>query len=313
MAEKKTYAEKSEGCAHYRERLPRWFLQPVRSNGDMREVEALLKNYQLHTVCQSAKCPNRMECFSRRTATFMIMGDICTRHCSFCGVKKGKPFPLDPLEPVRVAEVSKKLNLEHVVVTSVTRDDLADGGAAHFGETVRAIKGVNSGASVEVLIPDFKGREESILEVISAGPEVLNHNIETVERLYPMVRSEAAYRRSLEVLETAKRVNPQLITKSGVMVGLGEEWEDLTAAFEDLAKVGCDILTLGQYLRPSQENLEVERFYKPAEFARLEKLAREAGIKEVVAAPLVRSSYRAKESMERITGKVTFDAKRRER
>ncbi len=301
MAETEVYTEREKRHAHYRERLPRWFLQPVRSGGEMREVEGLLRDFRLNTVCQSAKCPNRMECFSRKTATFMILGDVCTRHCAFCGVRKGNPLPVDPHEPRRVAEVSKRLNLRHVVVTSVTRDDLDDGGATHFSETIKAIRNVNPEASVEVLIPDFKGREDDILEVVHAGPEVLNHNLETVERLYPRVRREAVYRRSLEVLRIAKRFNPRLITKSGLMVGLGEGLEDLVSTFGDLAEVGCDILTVGQYLRPSSENLEVERFYRPVDFARLEELARRAGIKEVVAAPLVRSSYRAKESMECIT------------
>lgn len=282
-------------------RLPRWFLQPVRSGGNMREVEELLKRYELNTVCESARCPNRMECFARGTATFMIMGDRCTRGCVFCGVKKGEPLPLDEGEPQRVAEVAKRLELEHVVVTSVTRDDLDDGGAGHFAATIRAVHEALPEASVEVLVPDFQGSEESLATVVQACPNVFNHNLETVRRLYRKVRPQAEYQRSLRLLRLAKELNSDLVSKSGLMVGLGEKREELEAAFFDLARAGCDILTLGQYLRPRASCLEVERFWEPREFAELEDIARGCGLREVVSAPLVRSSYRAKESMQRIT------------
>lgn len=282
-------------------RLPRWFLQPVRSGGNMREVEELLKRYELHTVCESARCPNRMECFSRGTATFMIMGDRCTRGCAFCGVEKGEPLPLEPEEPARVAEVARRLGLDHVVVTSVTRDDLPGGGAGHFAATIRAVRESLPEAGIEVLVPDFEGSDESLSTVAEAEPNVLNHNLETVRKLYRRVRPEADYLRSLRLLRVAKELHPGLVTKSGLMVGLGERREQLEEAFLDLAQAGCDILTLGQYLRPHPGCLEVERFWEPREFEELEDIARSCGLREVVSAPLVRSSYRARESMQRIT------------
>lgn len=282
-------------------RLPRWFLQPVRSGGNMREVEELLERYELNTVCESARCPNRMECYARGTATFMIMGDHCTRGCVFCAVEKGDPLPLDEGEPERVAEVAKRLELEHVVVTSVTRDDLKDGGAGHFAATIIAVRKVMPEASIEVLVPDFQGSEESLAEVVEARPNVFNHNLETVKRLYRKVRPQAEYLRSLRLLRLAKELHSGLVTKSGLMVGLGEKREELEVAFFDLARAGCDILTLGQYLRPRASCLDVERFWEPREFAELEDIARSCGLREVVSAPLVRSSYRAKESMQRIT------------
>jgi lipoyl synthase len=282
-------------------RLPRWFLQPVRSGGNMREVEELLKRYELHTVCESARCPNRMECFSRGTATFMIMGDRCTRNCAFCGVEKGEPLPLEPGEPARLAEVARRLGLDHVVVTSVTRDDLSDGGAEHFSATIKAVRGALPEAGIEVLVPDFQGSDASLATVVEAGPNVFNHNLETVRRLYRRVRPDADYRRSLRMLRVAKELHPGLVTKSGLMVGLGERAGELEEAFLDLAQSGCDILTLGQYLRPHAGCAEVERFPEPREFEELEDIARGCGLREVVSAPLVRSSYRARESMQRIT------------
>ncbi len=267
----------------------------------MREVENLLERYELHTVCESARCPNRMECFARGTATFMIMGDRCTRNCAFCGVEKGEPSPLDAGEPGRLAEVARRLELEHVVVTSVTRDDLEDGGAGHFAAVIRAVRETRPEASVEVLVPDFGGREKSLAEVVQARPNVFNHNLETVRRLYRKVRPEADYLRSLRLLRMAKEHQAGLVTKTGIMLGLGERREELEAAFLDVAQAGCDILTLGQYLRPRRGCLEVERFVEPGEFAELEDIARGCGLREVVSSPLVRSSYRARESMQRIT------------
>ncbi len=231
----------------------------------------------------------------------MIMGDHCTRGCGFCGVEQGDPLPLDQGEAERVAEVAKRLELEHVVVTSVTRDDLADGGAGHFAATIRAVRKALPEASLEVLVPDFQGNEKSLAVVVEALPNVFNHNLETVRRLYRRVRPQAEYQRSLRLLRQAKEFHSGLVTKSGLMVGLGEKREELEAAFFDLAQAGCDVLTLGQYLRPRASCLEVERYWEPREFAELEDIARGCGIREVVSAPLVRSSYRAKESMQRIT------------
>jgi len=297
---------------HYRTRMPRWFHRPVLAGGDLREVEGLLRDLRLNTVCRSAKCPNRMECFSRRTATFMILGGTCTRDCSFCGVPKGVPDPLDPEEPVRVATAAAALGLSHVVVTSVTRDDLPDGGAAHFAATVRELRERLPEATVEVLVPDFRGRLQSLETVLRERPEVLNHNLETVEELYPRVRPRADYRRSLRLLEATRERCPEVRTKSGLMVGLGETREQLRRLFRDLAAVGCDMLTIGQYLRPGREQLEVERFLSPEEFAELKGEAEEAGIPVVVSAPLVRSSYRARELMEDIgkDGRKVVDRKR---
>ncbi|MBC7252400.1 MAG: lipoyl synthase [Actinobacteria bacterium] len=284
----------------YGTRMPRWFHRPVLAGRDLREVEGLLRDLRLNTVCRSAKCPNRMECFSRRTATFMILGGTCTRDCSFCGVPKGVPDPLDPGEPERVATAAAALGLSHVVVTSVTRDDLPDGGAAHFAATIRELRERLPEATVEVLVPDFRGRLRSLETVLRERPEVLNHNLETVEELYPRVRPRADYRLSLRLLEAARERCPEVRTKSGLMVGLGETRKQLRRLFRDLAAVGCDMLTIGQYLRPGREQLEVERFLSPEEFAELKAEAEEAGIPVVASAPLVRSSYRARELMEDI-------------
>ncbi len=282
-------------------RLPRWFLQPVRSGGSMRAVEGLIERYGLHTVCESARCPNRMECFARGTATFMVMGDRCTRGCAFCGVDKGVPLPLDPEEPARLAEAARLMGLDHVVVTSVTRDDLPDGGAGHFAEVIQAVRAELPEAGIEVLVPDFRGDHASLAAVVEAGPDVLNHNLETVRRLYRRVRPQADYLRSLRLLRAAKGLRPGLITKSGLMVGLGEEGRELEEAFLDLARAGCDILTLGQYLKPRAGCAEVESFPEPREFERMREVARGCGLREVVSAPLARSSYRAGESMRRIS------------
>jgi len=281
--------------SHYDVRMPRWLHRPIRVGRDMREVEAILEGMRLNTVCRSAKCPNRMECFSNRTATFMILGGTCTRNCAFCGVPKGTPEPVDAEEPQRVARAAEAMGLEHVVITSVTRDDLEDGGASLFAAAVREVKGRLPGATVEVLTPDFRGSTEALRTVLEAGPEVFNHNLETVEGLYRRVRPGADYARSLRLLEAARETRPSVLTKSGIMVGLGETREQLRRAFRDLAGVGCDMLTIGQYLRPGREQLRVERFLPPREFRELEEEAREAGISLVASAPFVRSSYRARE------------------
>jgi lipoic acid synthetase len=284
---------------HYDGRLPRWLHQPIRAGKDLYEVNGVLRRQELHTVCEQAKCPNRMECFSRRTATFMLLGDCCTRNCAFCSVRKGTPGRVDEKEPQRVAEAAVTLGLEHVVMTSVTRDDLADGGASHFAAAIKAVRQALPGATVEVLTPDFSGDQEALRVVIEAGPDVFNHNLETVRELYPRVRPMADYRRSLGLLEAARDMDGGIRIKSGVMVGLGETRDQLRQLFRDLAATGCHMLTLGQYLRPSRDQLKVERFLPPGEFAELGAEAEEAGIPLVASGPLVRSSYRAGELLDR--------------
>lgn len=284
---------------HYDCRMPKWLHQPLRAGRNLAEVDGILNGLGLHTVCRSAKCPNRMECFSSRTATFLLMGDICTRNCSFCSVNKGTPQPPDAEEPVKVARASAAMGLEYVVMTSVTRDDLEDGGATHFTAAIEAVREELPAAGIEVLTPDFQGNKRSLATVLMAEPDVFNHNIETVEELYPRVRPMAAYRISLSILGAARTFSPRIKTKSGLMVGLGETREQLHRTFNDLADVGCGILTLGQYLRPSREQLKVERFVSPGEFEELAGDAREAGIPVVASAPLVRSSYRAGELVHR--------------
>jgi lipoic acid synthetase len=256
-------------------------------------VRALLKNGRLHTVCQEAKCPNVWECFSRHTATFLILGPRCTRNCRFCNVQHGPGGPPDPEEPRRVAEAARAMNLRYVVVTSVTRDDLPDGGSAHFAETIRAIRKSIPGALVEVLVPDFQGSADSIRTVVEARPDVLNHNVETVPRLYPEVRPQAVYERSLDLLRRVREIAPGIPTKSGLMLGLGEKDEEVLGTLRDLRAADCAILTLGQYLQPSKEHLPVARFVPPEEFEKLRGLALEMGFAEVASGPFVRSSYHA--------------------
>jgi len=258
-------------------------------------MEELLADLRLHTVCQSARCPNVGECFGRGTATFMILGDVCTRNCRFCAVEKGRPSPVDPDEPQRVAEAAVRLGLRHVVVTSVTRDDLPDGGAAQFAATVRAVRERLPESTIEVLIPDFGGSLAALAQVIASGPQVINHNLETVPRLYPRVRPRADYHRSLGVLEWVKRRAPHLLTKSGLMLGLGETQQEVLAVMRDLRRVGCDLLTLGQYLQPTAQQLPVTRYVPPEEFQWYKEQGERMGFRAVAAGPLVRSSYRADE------------------
>lgn len=286
---------KERGERHYDQRMPRWLHRPLRAGKNMREVDAILRGLDLHTVCESAKCPNRMECFSCRTATFMLMGDVCTRNCRFCSVANGVPGALDAGEPERVAKAAAAMGLEHVVMTSVTRDDLPDGGAGHFAAAIQAVRQHLPEATVEVLTPDFRGDMEALHVVLAEEPEVFNHNLETVEVLYARARPQADYARSLEILREAAQHPRQTRVKSGLMVGMGESRAQLNGAFRDLAGAGCDILTIGQYLRPSREQLKVERFLSPLEFEELGKQAKEAGISLVASAPFVRSSYRARE------------------
>lgn len=258
-------------------------------------LQELMRSKQLHTVCEEAHCPNIGECWGRGTATFMILGDTCTRSCGFCAVKTGRPGALDLDEPRRVAVAVAQMGLRHAVVTSVNRDELPDGGARMFAETIRWIRRLAPGTTIEVLIPDFKGNEAALRAVMDAGPEILNHNTETVPRLYRTVRPQAEYAQSLEVLRRAKAIDPQARTKSGVMLGLGETREELLDVFQDLAAQGVDILTVGQYLRPSVSHLPIVRYWHPDEFAELKERALEMGFGHVESGPLVRSSYHAEE------------------
>lgn len=276
-----------------RVRKPPWLRKGLPRAGECRTVRNLIKANRLHTVCEEALCPNIGECFSRGTATFLIMGSVCTRDCRFCAISRGRPDPPDPKEPSRVADAAREMGLDYLVITSVTRDDLPDGGAFLFAETITKIREGLPETHVEVLIPDFRGDPQALASVIAAGPDVLNHNIETVPRLYPTARPDASYPRSLALLERAKKENPQMPVKSGVMLGLGETSEEIEQTMRDLAGAGCDILTLGQYLQPSEENLPVNRFVHPDEFDQWRTAALAMGFSGVVSAPLVRSSYHA--------------------
>jgi len=276
-------------------RKPEWLKINLHTDPEFVELKRLMRGRGLHTVCEEARCPNIFECWNRRTATFMILGDVCTRNCGFCAVTSGVPAGLDLEEPERVADACVQMNLRHVVVTSVARDDLPDGGARIFAETIRAIRRKNPSTGVEVLIPDFMGNWEALAEVMDAEPDVLNHNIETVRRLSDRVRSKARYDRSLEVLRRAKEMKPHISTKSSVMVGLGETMAELYEAMDDLRTVGVDIVTFGQYLRPTARHLAVEKFYTPGEFNHLREEALRRGFAHCESGPLVRSSYHADE------------------
>jgi lipoic acid synthetase len=277
-------------------RKPSWLKKSLPKGGDYQRVRNLLSHAGLHTVCKEANCPNMFECFSKDTSTFMILGSECTRNCRFCNVSCGTPSLIDPQEPIRVAKAALDLNLKYIVVTSVTRDDLDDGGALHFAATIHAIKSIVPGyPKIEVLIPDFKGDMEALKKVVSAKPDVLNHNIETVSSLYPKVRPEAIYQRSLTLLQNVKTIAPLMPVKSRIMVGLGETASELEQTLTDLFCHGCDIITIGQYLQPTKKHLPVEKYYSPEEFGILEKTAKKIGFKKIAAGPFVRSSYRAKE------------------
>lgn len=272
-------------------RLPPWFKIRLRAGKQLNTVRSLISTNKLHTVCQSAACPNQTECWNEGTATFMVLGDICTRGCRFCNVPKGVPQDLDQDEPNRVADTVAALKLKYAVVTSVTRDDLVDGGAEIFAQTIQAIRSKSPECRIEVLIPDFQGSEPSLRIVLDAKPDVLNHNLETVPSLYSRVRPQADYRRSLELLSRARACSA--VTKTGLMLGLGEKREELLAVMRDLRDVGCSILTMGQYLQPSKTHLTVEKYYHPDEFAVMRDEAVALGFHHVVAGPLVRSSYHA--------------------
>jgi len=278
-----------------RQPKPEWLKAKAPVGENFHNLKKLARSLGLHTVCESAQCPNIGECWNHRTATFMLLGDICTRRCGFCAVPKGKPGPIDTDEPRRVAEAVATLGLKHAVVTSVNRDDDNLGGARTFAETIRQIRELSPGCRVEVLIPDFQGLGEALRIVLEARPDVLNHNTETVPRLYRVVRSGARYERSLRLLENAKKFSPGMVTKSGVMVGLGETITELVDVFRDLNSRGVDIPTVGQYLRPSRDHLPIARFYTPEEFAYLKQEALRFGFRHVESGPLVRSSYHAHE------------------
>ncbi|PIE56269.1 MAG: lipoyl synthase [Desulfobulbus propionicus] len=273
---------------------PSWLRRRLPSGGDYERIRRVVGGNGLNTVCQEAMCPNQFECFAKGTATFMILGDRCSRNCRFCAVDHGPHGNPDPEEPVRVAEAITRLQLNYAVVTSVTRDDLPDGGAAHFAAVIKAIRAAGT-ALVEVLIPDFQGNAQALATVLEARPDVLNHNLETVARLYPTVRPQAEYRRSLELLARVKRNSPEMVTKSGIMIGLGETAEELDQLLCDLRETGCDILTAGQYLQPSAAHLPVAEFIMPAAFTRLHTQAMTRGFGAVAAAPFVRSSYQAED------------------
>ena len=282
------------------QKIPSWIKKPLAREGS--GIKNLLKEHNLHTICEEARCPNMGECFARGTATLLILGDICTRNCWFCAVKKdGVPFPPDQNEPERVREVVKQLGLHYVVITSPSRDDLSCGGASHFADTIKFVRDI---ADVEVLVPDFDGNKDALKMVIREGPLVVGHNVETICRLYPVIRHKADYKRSLKLLEQAKEMG--VTTKSGFMLGLGERRGEVVELLKDLRNVGVDIVTIGQYLRPPNSRLMVERYLPPEEFDEIGEIAKEVGFKGVVSAPLVRSSYRAGESFALEVGSTTI-------
>jgi lipoic acid synthetase len=279
--------------ALHQPKKPAWIKVRLPSNPVFFSTKALISDLRLHTVCESAQCPNRWECWSQGTATVMIAGERCTRACGFCAVATAKPFALEPDEPERVAEAVRRLGLKHVVITAVARDDLADGGAAHFAKTILAVREVQKEIVVEVLVPDFNGNDASIRTVLAAQPDIFNHNLETVERLTPVVRSRAKYRSSLQVLQRAKRIDPEVVTKSGVMLGLGETENELFQAMDDLRDAGVQVLTMGQYLRPTAKHLPVIEYITPQTFELYRDIGLKKGFDYVASGPLVRSSYHA--------------------
>jgi len=283
-------------------RLPTYLKRKIVLSGEVHATKTILRENNIHTVCESARCPNISECFEMHRATFLILGNICTRGCSFCSVEKGRPQPLDPEEPYRVAKSVKELGIKHVVITSVTRDDLIDGGAQHFYMTAKAVKSMNHDVTVELLTPDFNGNTEAILHVLEADFEIFNHNVETVPSLYKRVRPHASYERSIEILNFVKR-HKNVLTKSGLMVGLGETIEDVKAVLKDLKDAGCDIVTIGQYLMPTLKNISVKSYIPEDVYEEYKQFGKQIGIPYVFAGPFVRSSYHAQEVMELLTQK----------
>ena len=279
------------------ERAPEWIRKQRLRLADLHEIKRVVRARSLHTVCEEARCPNRGECFGRGTATFLLLGNICTRACGFCDIANGRPQPVDPGEPGRVADAAGTMNLRFVVLTSVNRDDLPDGGASHFSATIAALRRLTPAPGVEVLTPDFAGNHEALEVVLAAAPDVFNHNVETVERLYTRVRRGARLTRSLELLATARRLSPKITTKSGLMVGLGETEPEVLELLDRLREAKVDIVTIGQYLRPSRENLPVEQYVHPDVFERYREAGERLGFRHVFAGPFVRSSYRAEEAL----------------
>jgi len=277
---------------------PNWLKKRIKINDQQTRIHELLAGLHLNTVCQSAVCPNIAECFAKGTATFMILGNICTRNCRFCAVESGKPLPVDKDEPKRLALAVKEMGLKHIVITSVTRDDLPDGGASHFARTIDELHNQLSCATIEVLTPDFKGDESALAIVIKSKPDIFNHNVETVPRLYPEVRPMADYRRSLSVLEKAKEIDPHIYTKSGIMIGLSETRSEISEVLRDLINIGCDILTVGQYLSPSKSHIKIYEYIHPDIFKDIEQEAKDLGFSYVASGPFVRSSFNAAKACE---------------
>lgn len=276
-------------------RIPPWLRIKLPKDENFSCTSGLIQDLNLNTVCQSAKCPNKWECFSKNVATFLIMGSICTRNCAFCNITPGEMTPLDPEEPARVAEAARRLELKHVVITSVTRDDVPDGGSAHFAATIKAVREAVPGCTIEVLIPDFQGDERALKTVLDARPDVLNHNLETVPDRYADIRPQADYKQSLALLANAKRMAPGIPTKSGIMVGLGETDEQIMTVLDDLAAINCDIVTIGQYMQPSRKHPMVKRYVEPETFVWYAREGEKRGIRHMFSAPLVRSSYNAEQ------------------
>jgi lipoic acid synthetase len=274
-----------------RPRLPSWFKVTAQTGPDYLEIKQTMERLQLHTICEEARCPNRWECWNARTATFLILGDICTRRCHYCSVETGRPQAVDHGEPLRVAEAVKALGLRHAVITSVNRDELPDGGAAIFAETIRQTRRLSPHCTIEVLIPDFEGNEQALATVCAEKPDILNHNIETVRRLFPSIRPQGKYQRSIDLLAWAKQYG--MMTKSGLIIGMGEIHDEIHEVMRDLRAVGCDIMTIGQYLQPTRDHLPVARFYDPSDFALLKEQGVAMGFNYVESGPLVRSSYHA--------------------
>jgi lipoic acid synthetase len=274
-------------------RHPDWLRVKIGGGESFVRMKKLLRSAKLHTICEEARCPNIAECFGNGTAVFLILGDICTRNCKYCNVKHGKPMPLNQNESRDVSESVRELGLKYVVITSVTRDDLVDGGASVFYETVKEIKNLDTSCKIEVLIPDFKGDRESLEKVINAEPDVINHNIEVVEELFPNIRPEGDYKTSLNVLKTVKETKPSMCTKSGFMIGLGESKDQILKIMKDLRNVDVDFLTIGQYLQPTKDHAEIKKYYTPEEFEEFKKISLNIGFKHVESGPLVRSSYHA--------------------
>lgn len=287
-------------------RLPPWFSKKAPDPMVFTGMKALVDELGLHTICESALCPNQGDCFSQGTATFLILGNVCTRNCTFCAVKKGVPQPVDEQEPLHLAEAVKKLGLKHVVITSVTRDDLTDGGAYHFAESIAAIKDINNELTVEVLIPDFGGSFQSLKAVLEAQPHLVNHNLETIPRLYPKLRPMADFQRSIQLLSMVKELNSSIVTKSGLMLGLGETKLEVLQAMDELRRIDCDLITIGQYLHPSSAHHPVLRYVPPEEFQEYESIGKSMGFCEVASAPLVRSSFNAAELYAKARAKKIF-------